>query len=538
MLEGGDSGAAGPPRPVPPMTRSRWTTLERWFLPVALVAALACPRPAAAREEALSGAAVSGSLAHPHLVAIPSPPEPPRPPGRLPAPILTESGPADAPPGGAPADGGEPEATEAGGVEADRLPGLDFSDPVFEDPRADAWVGTVPRVAVPPYPLVVNGSVEALIDHFTARERDRFRLWLTRSGRYLDMIRRIFRHHGLPDELAYTAMIESGFSPRAVSRMGAKGLWQFMESTARRYGLTVNRWLDERLDPVKSTIAAARYLGDLYAIFGHWFLAQAAYNAGEARVARAIQRARTTDFWALSQTRHLPHETKLFVPQILAAAVITRDPARYGFDVSVEAPLLYDEVTVRRAMDLETLADLAGVGVEELRELNPALRADVTPPFQSYALRLPPGAGPRLVAALETAPPSRLVVWGVHRVGRRESLAEIARTYRTTPDRLAEVNQLRGGRLRGVSELLVPISNKVSPPRDLVGASRPGHARPTRSDARAARTRPGEVVVRRGDTLWGIAARYGLEPGALARLNGRELDDPLRPGDRLRIAVD
>jgi membrane-bound lytic murein transglycosylase D len=176
----------------------------------------------------------------------------------------------------------------------------------------------------------------------------------------------------------------------------------------RRYGLVIDRWLDERLDPVKSTRAAAEYLGDLYGLFGHWFLAQAGYNAGEARVGRAIQRARTSDFWALTQTRHLPDETKLFVPQILAAAVITRAPTRYGFDVALEAPLAYDEVTTRRPLDFDTIAQLAGISVEQIRDLNPALLARITPPFGSYTLRLPPGTGSRFEAALQAAAPSSL----------------------------------------------------------------------------------------------------------------------------------
>ncbi len=337
---------------------------------------------------------------------------------------------------------------------------LTLEGPIFEDPRADIVVSVAPGIPVPSYPIVMNPTVETLIGYFTARERERFGLWIARSGRYLGMIRRIFRERGLPEELAYTAMIESGFSPRAVSRVGAKGLWQFMEATARRYGLVVNRWVDERFDPVKSTIAAAQYLGDLHGMFGHWFLAQAAYNAGEARVERAIQRAKTADFWALTQTRHLPKETKQFVPQILAATVITRAPARYGFEVAMEAPLAYDDVTVKRVLDFETIAALAGVSVDEVRDLNPALRGGVTPPFGSYVLKLPEGSGERFEAALHEAASARLVVWGLHRVARNQTLAEIAHVYRTTPQRLAEVNQLRGGRLRGVTELLVPVSNK------------------------------------------------------------------------------
>ena len=193
------------------------------------------------------------------------------------------------PPADAPAAGSLPPAA----------PVLVLDDPIFEDPRADAVVVLPLAPATAPYPVVINAQVEALMDYFSARERERFGMWISRSGRYLTMIRRVFRERGLPEELAYTAMIESGFSPRAVSRVGAKGMWQFMEATGRRYGLKVDRWVDERFDPLKATVAAAQYLGDLYGMFGHWFLAQAAYNAGEARVARAIQRAKTSDFWAL-----------------------------------------------------------------------------------------------------------------------------------------------------------------------------------------------------------------------------------------------
>jgi membrane-bound lytic murein transglycosylase D len=450
------------------------------------------------------------------VAAVPEPPVPPPFPGQpelLVVPAEAVDGPA--------AEG----LTEPDGEPGSEIP---LAPPVLAGPdeRSGApWVdGTVqvpPGLPVPTYPVVVNAPVEALIDYFVAKDRERFGMWISRSGRYLPMIQRIFRERGLPEELAYTAMIESGFSPRAVSRVGAKGMWQFMEATGRRYGLVINRWVDERLDPVKSTIAAAAYLGDLYGMFGHWFLAQAGYNAGEARVERAIQRARTSDFWALTQTRHLPDETKLFVPQILAAAVITRAPTRYGFDVALEAPLAYDEVTIRRAFDFDTIATLARVTVEEIRDLNPALLARITPPFGTYTLRLPPGAGARFDAALQVVPPASLPTWIVHRIGRNQSLAEIARLYRVTIQRLAELNHLPGGRLRGIRELVVPA---LSPAR-AVAAAEAGPAAGT----------PREVVVRRGDTLWAIAARHRVTPQALARLNGIELDDPLAIGARLRL---
>ncbi len=451
---------------------------------VAVATALMTPAPAASwggEPLALAVPAASAEDSR-QLAAIPRPPEPPPlPAGLIPLPVtvdLDEPTPEDSAP--APAED----------------TALVLDHPVFDDPRADVTVRLTPGIPVPTYPLVINAQVEALMDYFTARERERFGLWIARSGRYLGMIQRIFRERGLPEELAYTAMIESGFSPRAISRVGAKGLWQFMEATARRYGLVVNRWVDERFDPVKATEAAARYLGDLYGMFGHWFLAQAAYNAGEAKIARAIQRARTSDFWALTQTRHLPNETKRFVPQILAATVITRAPSRYGFDVAKEPPLTYDEVTVKRALDFETVAALAEVSLDEVRELNPALRGGITPPFGSYTLRLPVGAGARFEAALEEARPAKLVAWGLHRIARNQTLAEIARLYRTSPQRLAEVNQLAGGRLRGVSELLVPVSNKVAEPpgkavvKPAPKAAAPKSSAPPRLAARDDPTKP------------------------------------------------
>ena len=389
---------------------------------------------------------------------------------------------------------------------------------VCDDRRSDPTVLVPPGLPVPTYPVVVNAPVEALIDYFVAKDRERFGMWISRSGRYLPMIQRIFRERGLPEELAYTAMIESGFSPRAVSRVGAKGMWQFMEATGRRYGLVINRWLDERLDPVKSTIAAAEYLGDLYGIFGHWFLAQAGYNAGEARVGRAIQRARTSDFWALTQTRHLPDETKMFVPQILAAAVITRAPTRYGFDVTLESPLAYDEVTTRRALDFETIASLAGISVEEVRDLNPALLARITPPFGSYTLRLPPGAGGRFETALQAAPPSSLPTWPVHKIQRNQSLAG---------DRAAVPGD------DPAAQRAEPSARRPSP-RDPGAGRASGRVRASPPPRPASGT-PREVVVRRGDTLSAIAARYRVSPQALARLNGMDLDDPLAVGARLRL---
>lgn len=491
--------------------RSRRT--ERWLGGVTAVTLVALLSSAAGASE--PGLPVPAAWPDPgvRLAAVPEPPEAPRPP----LPVVWADDLGESP---APLTGSAPQAL-AGPPTLQEPP-----EAVVEVPLSAALA---PAPANPPYPVVVTPLVEALVDQFVAKNRDRFSLWITRSGRYLPMIRQVFRERGLPEELAYTAMIESGFSPRAVSRVGAKGMWQFMEATGRRYGLVVNRWVDERLDPVKSTVAAAQYLGDLFGLFGHWFLAQAGYNAGEARVLRAITRARTSDFWALTQTRHLPDETKMFVPQILAAMLITREPGRYGFDVALEEPLAYEEVEVRRALDLDTVARLAGISVDEVRELNPALLARITPPFGTYALRLPPGAATRFSAALDAVPPASLPGWRVHRVGRTQSLADIARLYRVTPQRLAELNHLPGGRLRGVTELIVPAAPPpTGPPPGVMLASAP--AAPARTVAP-----PREIVVRPGDTLFALATRHGTRPQTLAQLNGMALGDPLRAGARLKL---
>ena len=207
------------------------------------------------------------------------------------------------------------------------------TEPAGVDPWADAFaessraaVVAQPRAASSTYPVAVNPQVQRFLDRFTGARRDVVNLWAGRSGRYLGMIREVLKSRGLPEELAYTAMIESGFNPLAVSRVGAKGMWQFMAATARRYGLRVDQWIDERLDPEKSTIAASRYLRDLYNMFGSWALAQAAYNAGEVKVSRAIRATGSSDFWTLAKTNHLRTETKDFVPAIQAATLIAQNP--------------------------------------------------------------------------------------------------------------------------------------------------------------------------------------------------------------------
>jgi membrane-bound lytic murein transglycosylase D len=252
------------------------------------------------------------------------------------------------------------------------------------------------------YQIQQNDTVQRFLDQFqTGYRRAVVERWLTRSGRFLPMILEVFRQKGLPEELVFTAMIESGFDPVAVSRAGAKGLWQFMAPTARQYGLRVDRWLDERLDPEKSTVAAANYLKDLYTTFGSWDLTQAAYNAGEMKVIRAIKGTGTRDFWSLTNSRLLRDETKNYVPAIHAVTIISQEPEQYGFAVTPDEPLSYERITVPKGTSLKHVATLSGISFDELVRLNSELRMKQTPPDSPYHLKVPLGSGASLQAGLE-----------------------------------------------------------------------------------------------------------------------------------------
>ena len=261
------------------------------------------------------------------------------------------------------------------------------------------------------YQIQQNDTVQRFLDQFqTGYRRAVVERWLTRSGRFLPMILEVFRQKGLPEELVFTAMIESGFDPVAVSRAGAKGLWQFMAPTARQYGLRVDRWLDERLDPEKSTVAAANYLKDLYTIFGSWDLTQAAYNAGEMKVIRAIKGTGTRDFWSLTNSRLLRDETKNYVPAIHAVTIISQEPEQYGFAVTPDEPLSYERITVPKGTSLKHVATLSGISFDELVRLNSELRMKQTPPDSPYHLKVPLGSGTALQAGLEREVETRKAV--------------------------------------------------------------------------------------------------------------------------------
>jgi membrane-bound lytic murein transglycosylase D len=312
------------------------------------------------------------------------------------------------------------------------------------------------RAEARPYDVEDRPEVQRYLDRYLARsQKVVVEKWLERSGRYLNMIQRILRETGIPEELIFTAMIESNFNPVAVSRAGAKGLWQFMAATAQRYGLRVDQWVDERLDPEKSTLAAAHYLRDLYATFGSWPLAQAAYNAGEGRVLQAIEAMRTRDFWELARGQILANETKDFVAAVHAVTLIGREPDRFGLSVTPDEPVLYEVVEVPPATRLGRLATLSGLPADTLITLNSALQLGETPPDTAHPIKVPPGwaasiraalAGPVAVRAAESSRQvARRVAGRVHVVKPGETLGAIARLHGVSPSDIARINDLRSG---------------------------------------------------------------------------------------------
>lgn len=235
-------------------------------------------------------------------------------------------------------------------------------------------------------------SVKYNLRSFTGSIKKRFSLYLSRSSRYVRMMKSILREEGLPEDIVYLALIESGFNPRAYSPSQAAGPWQFMKGTAKRYRLKVNYWVDERRDPVKSTRAAAKYLTYLHDMFDSWSLAMAAYNAGEGRIRRALRNTNSKDFWALMSTNKIKPETKNYVPKFIAARLIATYPEKYGFtDIKYQEDFSFDEVQLKRQMKISMAARCAGVGVKVIKELNPELLRDSTPPVASYRLRIPRG---------------------------------------------------------------------------------------------------------------------------------------------------
>ena len=376
-----------------------------------------------------------------------------------------------------------------------------------------------------------NRDVERWMDYFVNDGHKVFQKWLDRKPAFEPVFEEALSRHQLPPELEYASMIESGFSPHAYSWAHAVGLWQFVRSTGKRYGLRSDWWVDERRDPVRATEAAAQYLKELYTEFQDWELALAAYNVGEGRVRKQIARQNTRDFWKLQ----LPRETKNHIPKFYAALILGSNPEEYGFSTAKATVPETETVPVDGCVDFDVLADCAGTDAQTLSELNPALVRRCTPPdAATYDVRVPAGTGQKTQLALAALPPSARIRWAHHVVRRGETLSRIAQGYRTTVDTIVEANRLTSRhRLRVGQELLIPQGQSSAaglPSLALADAS----PTPRRSSSSSSSLSATTVhTVRRGDTLSTIAQRYGTSTGQIRRLN--KVGRHIYPGQRLKV---
>ncbi len=383
-------------------------------------------------------------------------------------------------------------------------------------------------------PIVINEKVEHFLNYFQTTGRKSFSNWLARSGKYIPYMREILREKSLPEDLVYLAMIESGFNSYALSRSKAMGPWQFIYPTGKRYGLKVTWWVDERRDPEKSTVAAARYLKDLYDMFECWYLAAAGYNAGENKIANGMKRYRTEDFWELTKHRYLKQETKHYVPQMIAAALLAKDPEKYGFiGIEYQEPLRYDKVMVPPAMDLRLIAKACEITVEELKELNPELRRWCTPPEASdYEIKIPFGKSDLFLKNFEALRPGGKSSFKTHLVKKGDTLQQIARLYRVELDPILEINRLeKKSRLSVGMNLLIPIPNE----KGSSFASRP--SKPYDDKTKSSVSEEITYIIKKGDTLWSIANEMGVNIGALSAWNNLHPKKKLMPGDQIKIKV-
>ena len=433
---------------------------------------------------------------------------------------------------------------EAGNVDAKISPELEG----IESPKATEEAMTHARESITSdrdhsqydIPIVINEPVLRLLAAFQEKFAGVISRGLSRSGRYMPMIHRIFEEEGLPKDLAQIALIESSFLTHARSPMQAHGIWQFMPRTGRQYGLSSNAIVDERSDPEKSTRAAARHLSYLHELFGDWYLAMAAYNAGEGKILRAMQRTGAKDFWSLAGMGAIRPQTVNYVPAVIAATLIAHNPLHYGIEVEYESPLEFETVYLDRPVRLQHLTDGDAISLEALKRLNPELSAAVVPRQpEGYALKIPMGSRPSILLAYSAAPTAVFTAPRRHVVRRGETLARIAKRYRVSVTALASANSIsRKAKLARGRVLVVPGRSLVQ----TASVKKPKQTgkSPTRVAAATKRKAPAAKNTRsyrvsRGDTLYRIAMRHGTTVARIMAVNSLPPRAMIRPGDRIKI---
>jgi membrane-bound lytic murein transglycosylase D len=443
-------------------------------------------------------------------------------------------------------------------------------------------------------PLTVNAAVLQYLSFFsTPKGRATVAHGLDRSGRYNEMVRRVLKEEGVPQDLMYLAQAESAFQPAAVSKAGARGLWQFMPFRGEEYDLDRTFWVDERSDPEKATRAAARHMRDLYDMFGDWYLVMAAYNAGPMNVVKGVERTGYADFWELSRLHALPKQTQNYVPIIIALALVGKDPALYGVEVAPEKPAATDVIYPKHSIDLHLVADATGADIDDLRAMNPELLRNVTPNDANFELKLPAGYGEKFQDNISQVPQDKWTSWRLHKVESGETLSDIARHYRVTVPAIELANHLelhaavpagfmlnipaappivrlvhykvvRGDTLEGIAERFDVTVAELKRWNNIHGSSAPRGSRlriyaggspddSSRSKAKSAQATPGhpgsqnvsahepessaerQHRVRQGETLYSIAHAYRVSVDNLKEANPFLAERPIQPGDLLSI---